>query len=151
MLATFHGLARIELHHAALGDERDERGDAELGRLLHDPVHALAPRDALCERDAQRRFTLDLASCADPHAQVRAAALDDRRRVFATPAVEDGELGADPESQHTRDMCGCRGSETLLAAALERLLHEDARQAHVARSMPSRATSTINRISSSAI
>ena len=39
-----------------------DRGDAELGRLLQDQVHLLAARDALQQRDAQRRFVVDRAA-----------------------------------------------------------------------------------------
>src|SRR3546814_3831519 len=36
-----------ELHLAAVRADRDEAGHAQLGRLLQDPVHLLAARDAL--------------------------------------------------------------------------------------------------------
>src|SRR3546814_6339495 len=50
-----------ELHLAAVRADRDEAGHAQLGRLLQDPVHLLAARDALDQHDAQRRFDVDRA------------------------------------------------------------------------------------------
>ena len=46
----------VEAHDAARRRDRHDRRDAELGRLLHDEIHALRARDALHQRDGERRF-----------------------------------------------------------------------------------------------
>ena len=61
------GALAIELHLAALALDRDDRGDAQFGRLLQDPVHLLAARQRLQQGDAQRRFVVERARGEDFH------------------------------------------------------------------------------------
>ena len=60
-------------------------------------------------------------------------------------------VGQSNVDYHAADMRGGGGAESELAMRAERAIAEHTCQAHVARSMPSRATSTIRRISSSAM
>ena len=48
-----------ELEHRTPGRHRLDRHRAQLDRLLDDPVHLVAARQRLHQRDLQRRFTLD--------------------------------------------------------------------------------------------
>ena len=67
------------LGHAALGDQRHERGDAELGQFFDEPFLAVAfgQRDADDEREWQ--FAIDLAAFDDSQLGIRAAQrFDDR-------------------------------------------------------------------------
>src|SRR5205814_7335416 len=48
----------LPLRHGAVADERDDRRDAELGRLLDDEVELVPFAERLRQRDRERRFAL---------------------------------------------------------------------------------------------
>ena len=57
-------LGGVQTHDAAPAQDGNDPRDPELGRLLHDEIHAVAARDALGERDGERRLAVDGACLA---------------------------------------------------------------------------------------
>ena len=108
----------VELHLAALAIHRHERGDAEFGRLLQDPVHLLAARDALHAARCAAAIRCRSRACAT--ISDFAAALvggDDARVVVVAVAVEQHAGIADRQPQHAQQVrrrrfpamrCACR-------------------------------------------
>ena len=141
-------LLRVDLHHRALGEHRHDARDAELGGLLHDEVHALAARDALQQRDLQRRLALDGGMCAAlvprPSCRRARACLRIRRRCRRTSVN-----GAPASRRSTRVRCwpACSGSPISALPATSVWSTIDPGQAH-ASSMPSVATRASRSISS---
>ena len=87
------GLGRIEAHHAALAQHRNDARHAELRGLLHDEIHPVAARHALHQGDCERRFAVDRRGPRPPP------------RVHASPAHAldgGGEFAAVPGEQHQR-------------------------------------------------
>ncbi len=64
MHSQSHAVARVlpPEHHAARGGERHEAGCAEFHGLFDQPVHLVAARNALGEREPVRRFDFDIAN-----------------------------------------------------------------------------------------
>ena len=60
----------------------------ELGGLLHDRVHALAPRDTLQQRQMKRRFTLHRAVRAHRQARAGFAGADQFGRKLAAATIK---------------------------------------------------------------
>jgi len=96
---------------------------------------AFAARDALQERDVQRRLALAGRERADARPDLLAVPLE-RPGVLAAAAVEQGDRRTRIEAQHAREVQpGLLGDADALARD-ERLPDEYARQAH-ASSTPS--------------
>ena len=134
MREALHRALGFELHFAAIALHRKHRGDAQFGRLLQDPVHLLAARDALHERDAQRRFVVDRAWRTD--LRIHAALVGDqqRRRIIAAVAVEQHARIAFLQAQHANQMDGGILGEREDRARLQRHVDEYARGTHQAAS-----------------
>ena len=100
------GALRIQLHFAALAGHRQDAGDAELGRLLQDPVHLLAAGDALQQGDAQRRFVVDMARRGDFRARFALSDGGDARVVVVAIAIEQHAGIVDLQAQHAQQVRG---------------------------------------------
>ena len=85
------------------------------------------------------------------HAYRVAAYLFNQRAVLATAAVEEGQLICNPRPQYADYVVACAPLDRELLADRQILINIDARQSNVAISIPSRATLTINSISSGVI
>ena len=90
----------VEAHDAACSRDRHDRRDAELGRFLHHEVHALGARDALHQRDRERRLRARDSAALDRDLDRAAADAGDARRVVVAVAVEERERVARLEPQH---------------------------------------------------
>ncbi len=121
--------------------------DPQLGRLLHHEIHALTARDALGKRDRKRRLALGAVLLADHDRDRIVVYRMDAGGVLTALAVEDDERIADPQAQHAHHVAGSAAGELDARLRGERRFDVDARQSHVARSMPSRATSAMRSIS----
>ena len=82
------------------GEHRLDLGDAELDRLAHREVHALAGGDALDEHHAQRRLALDRAVLEHIDQHFQPLDRRDARGVLAAAAVEQRDLVARAHAQH---------------------------------------------------
>ncbi len=88
MLDLSRALSLVQLHDGALGDHGHDARDAELGRFLHHPVHALAARNALREGQIQPRFALDVPMLLHLDLHGIPAQTGDSRAVLAAVPVE---------------------------------------------------------------
>ena len=135
------GALRIQLHLAAFAGDRQDAGDAELGRLLQDPVHLLAAGDALQQGDAQRRFVVDMSRRCDLRACFALADGGDARVVVVAIAVEQHAGIADLQAQHAQQVRGDVLGQHDFGAGLQWQVDMAAGQAHaVASMMASRVT-----------
>ena len=150
MLELAHALFGVELDHGALGQQGHDARHSELGGLLHDEVHALAARDALQQRDLQRRLAFD---------SDRAPGLAPRRFLpcgrssaaeYSPPVPSNKVNGAPAEAQHARQVFARLRGQHDLRTFGECSGHIDSRQAH-ASSMPSVAMRASSSISSGAM
>ena len=94
----------IETNDAALGRQGLDRCDAQLDGLLHGVIHALPARDALRERDGERRFAVHFARLTDPQSDARFADALDSGRVLESASVEDHDCIAFGKAQDMRDV-----------------------------------------------
>ncbi len=131
--------------------KRGEGRDAELGGLLHHQVHALAARDALRERERERRLALGAACLAHRHGDGVLGDPGDRGGELPAGAIKESEAVPGAQPQHAADVRRRAPREGHLRAAPERGFHEHPAQSHVASPIPSRATSTMRSISSGVI
>ncbi len=124
------GLAFVEPHDAARRQHGHDRAHAEFGRLLQRPVHALAARDGLHQRDVQRRLREPGRACAD--ADQHAVALDgeDLALEIAAAAVEGDDGRALAQAQHARDVVRRRGRQREVRIGRERRIDENAGHTH---------------------
>ena len=99
----------IEAHDAARSRDRHDRRDAELGRFLHHEVHALGARDALHQRDRQRRLRPRDSATLDRDLDRAATDAGNARRVVLAVAVEERERVARFEPKHALRV-GCGGA-----------------------------------------
>jgi hypothetical protein len=113
-----------EAHFGALGDERPDRGHAEFHRLLHDPVHAFAARNADREFDRERRLAIRRREVAHCDQRERAAAAGERGGEAAAATVEHFKVGAGLKAQHFQQMVAGAGFERDLRAFGQRLIGE---------------------------
>ena len=125
------GALGVELDLGAIGHDRHDPRDAELGRLLQDPVHFLAARDALRERDAERAFAV-LGLGRFEHARGHGA-LGERGElglVLIAAAVEEPQRMAAIEAQNPGEVLAGLHRKLDFAARAKRLRHVDAGDAH---------------------
>jgi hypothetical protein len=126
------GLGLVEANDAALAQDRHDPGHAELGCLLHDEIHAVAARDALHQRQAERGFAVHRRPAAHRSAHARPAHALDGAGEFAAVPAEQHELVAGSRAQHLRQMRRRLRRQFDDAARLEHGRDEDAGQAHCA-------------------
>jgi hypothetical protein len=141
----------VEAHDAARRQHRCDGPHAELGGFLQRPVHALAARDGLHERDAQGRLRQSRRLGADTHEHPFTRDGKDLAPIFVAAAVEGDDRGPFAQAQHACHVIGRRFRQLEIGVRGERLTHVDAGQSHVATSMPSRAVMTSRSISSGVI
>lgn len=77
---------------------------AELGRFLHDYIHAFAPRNPLHEANPQRRLRITCKVLADIQLQFVSRELADCRGIFSAAAVKDRQLISRSQAQDTPDV-----------------------------------------------
>ena len=94
------GPLAAQAQYAVRRDQRLNAGDAEFGRLLDQPVHAVVGRHADGEVDGARCFALDGLVRLHMDRDVAAAHAFDRRGVLATMAIEQGDVVARLHPQH---------------------------------------------------
>jgi hypothetical protein len=84
----------------------DDTAHPKLGRLLYDPVHALAAGYALSERHRQRRLTLrgGVSAHLDPY-RVLVHSVN-ACRVFTARAIKQRDLRTDCKPQHAQHVMG---------------------------------------------
>ncbi len=145
------GLLGIEAHDAAFRQDRNDTGRAELRGFLEDPVHALPAGHALGQGQNEGRLALHGARLMDAHPHRVLAEFLDRGAEFTATPIEYGERIAGSEAQDAHDVVGSGARDEYMLSRREVCLNVHACQAHVAFSMPSRATSTIRSISSGVI
>ena len=104
------------LGHAALGDQRHERGDAELGELFDEPFLAVA--FGKCDADDQRewQFAVDLAAFDDSQLGVCATQGFDGRSELGAAVVEECYFVADGGPHHVEQVMGFGAVEHHAAA-----------------------------------
>ncbi|MCY1361064.1 hypothetical protein D9M69_477170 [compost metagenome] len=126
---TLVGALVLQAHFAAFRDDRGDFRRAQLGGLLHRPVHALAARQALAEVDAQRRFgeAGELFAQVDAHGFL--AHLEQFAEELLAAAVEQLHRIAGGMPQHAADVVGLGFRQVVLAEG-ERGVDEEAGQAH---------------------
>jgi hypothetical protein len=150
MFALAHALFGVEFDHGTLGEERHDARHPELGGLLHDEIHALAARDALQQRDLQRRLAFDIVVRENLRRDALASGRLERRRELPSGAIEQGERRARRKAQDARQMLPRLRGQHDLGTLGECAGHMDSGHAH-ASSMPSVATRASNSISSGAM
>src|SRR5579883_3062764 len=82
------GLPGVELDYGALRQHGDDPGDAQLCRLLYDPVHALTTRDSLGQYQRERRLAVRCGMLADPDDRGPLAQALDAGSMLTASAVE---------------------------------------------------------------
>jgi hypothetical protein len=110
----------VEAYDAACREHGRDGRDAELGRLLQRPVHALAARDALHERDLERRLRGGRGGLAQAHCYLVAGDACDLGPVLLAGAIEDAQRRAFPHPQHARDVIRAGRRQLQLSARRER-------------------------------
>ena len=104
---------------------------AELDRLAHGEVHALAGRDALHEQHAQRRLALDRAVLEhiDQHRQP----LDRRHAggIFAAATVEERDVVAGADAQHVHRVMRALFGQQAARSGAQRGIDVKARHARI--------------------
>ena len=95
--------ARLERDDRALGEDRDHARHAELGRGTDDPLHLVALRHRLDERDAQRGLGRARRDAEDGAGRGIADRLE-AHRVVAPGAVGREHGVAGPEAQDAHDV-----------------------------------------------
>src|SRR5258707_10725280 len=93
------GITRVD--HAALGPQRHERGDTQLGQLLQQKLRAIALGQRGGHLDAEWMLALRRGNAVDAHGHAAAADSDDLGGVFAAVAVEQANrvAGAKPTNR----------------------------------------------------
>jgi len=120
----------IQLHFGTLGVDRDDRGHAQLGRLLQDQVHLFAAGDALQQGDRQRRFVVQRLRGVDPYLYLALAHRQQRRRVVAAVAVEQHAGIALAQAHHPHQVVGGVLGQGHGLPGVQRQCHGAAGQAH---------------------
>jgi hypothetical protein len=115
------GRVALEPHHAARRLHRHDARDAELGRLLHHEVHALAAGDALHQRDRERRFRTRGREARDLDLDAAAPQLQHAPRVVVAVAVEERHRVAGAQPQDAPDVVGGAAGERRHAAGRQAL------------------------------
>src|SRR5690606_9528738 len=90
----------LELHDAELRIDGRYRAHAELGRLLHDPVHRIGFHERLHEHELERRFRQRLERLAELELRAATAERAHYRDPLGAAAVERNETIAVAEPQH---------------------------------------------------
>jgi hypothetical protein len=131
------GALALQAQHAALGHQRLDAGDAELGRLLDQPVHAVVGRHADRQMDGARRLALERLVGADLDLDAAAAHLAHGGVAFAAAhrVAEQRDAVAGLQPQHL-DMAGALGREFELQAGLQGLGLVDARHGGAFQTRP---------------
>ena len=94
MIRLGGGLRGVETHDAPPADHRHDARHAELRGLLHDHVHPVGARDALNQRDGERRLPVDMTRFAHHGGHPRAADALDGGGKFAPIARKQHDLVA---------------------------------------------------------
>ena len=128
----------IQLHAAALGQDRLDGGDAELDSFLQAEFHAVAARYALYQQGVQGRFAQNALRGFDRHAQAVLVAVPDAAGVFLIRCAEQSQLVAAAPTQHPQQMVGA------FAADLHRLAGVQWRRPGQARDMRHQPRSLIS-------
>ena len=127
---------RIELDDAARRRHRHDRRDAKLGRLLHDEIHALGARDALHERECERRFGARGGGPCDLDFHRVTAETRDPRGIVLAVAIEERQGIACLEAEDPTDVSRGRTFERDAGTCGQRRIDVDADQAHAASTAP---------------
>src|SRR4051794_18464506 len=77
------------LGNAALGDQRHECGDAELGEFFDEPFLAIAFGERDADHEFEWEFAVDLAAFDDPQLGIRSTQGLDGCSKFSAAAVEE--------------------------------------------------------------
>ena len=121
MLPPAVGAFAGEPHHASFREHRHDAGDAQLDRLAHGVVHAVAAGDALYQTGGDRRFALDRIERGGPDDDLAAVDPDDVGAILAAAAVEQREQIADVEAQHPHGVVRGRPRQGEFRADRQRL------------------------------
>jgi hypothetical protein len=87
-------------HDAAGRDERSDACHAEFDGFFDEPIHFVAARDALRERDPIRRLHIYGRERADLDQRAAAPDVDEPRAVLSAAAVEQRQRVAGGEAKH---------------------------------------------------
>ncbi|MBI2508772.1 MAG: hypothetical protein HYV99_01885 [Betaproteobacteria bacterium] len=120
----FHGPLLAQSHHVAGAHERLDPGDAQLHRLLHGVVHALAARNRLCERHRERRLAIDRAAPGDIERRGILADALDFRAVFIAVAVEKRDRITGAQPQRARHVARLGGRQRAFPAGAQVAVYE---------------------------
>ena len=130
MLLLLLGLLLVQAHDAAGRQHRSDGAHAELGCFLQRPIHPLAARHALHQRDLQRRLGGAGRLLAELHVDIVAVETGDLRAELAPRAIEDVQRGPFTHTQDASDVVRARGRQAQLSTRGQRTVAEDPVQSH---------------------
>ena len=113
------------LSDAALGDERHERRDAELGQLFDEPFLAVAFGERDADDERERQLAVDLAAFDDSQLGIGATQRFDDRVELGAAVVEERDVVADRGPHHVQQVMGF-GAVEHDAAGGDRVRREEA-------------------------
>src|SRR3569833_505743 len=151
MLNFLRRLAFVQPHHSTFSEHRHNPCDSELGSLLHTQIHSLTARYPLRQSQPKRRLPLGGTMLAHTDLHRIAAYLIDQSAVFTAAPVEKRQLISNTRPQYPDNVIAGTPLDRQPLADRQLLINIHPRQSHVAISIPSRATVTINSISSGVI